>query len=308
MSFDTYIINLEKDKESFESLSKILKEKSIDAIRFNAIYGKEIQNEYDDYISKEKDFLPKSCIGIGLSHYLVSKQHFENDNNKIAMILEDDADILFKDKKEIDKVIKDAPEDWDIILLYTQGITNYKDNTWETSPISGSSIGYLINKKGFEKFLKNFKVSGHYDNQRIKFASKHKEFKVYKTPKPLVFPNENNLSYTSSKDAWYRQFLNPLLDNYFYNELETDITHYTGSMASKYKLFRIPETNIELDFIEITILFVSINILLLVLFGKNKIESLFFTTFYFLSLFFSALVMLKFIIKWNKMDIIESFL
>ena len=75
------------------------------------------------------------------------------------MILEDDAVPLFKNKKAIDDIIDDAPKDWDIILLYTQGVTNYKDNTWECTNISGSAIAYLINYDGFKKRYDNYKVT-----------------------------------------------------------------------------------------------------------------------------------------------------
>ena len=308
MSFDTYVINLEKDKENYEILAKKLQDVNIESTRFNAIYGKEVKDEYDEYISKNKDFIPKSCIGIGLSHYFVCKEHFSKDKPKVAMILEDDATILFNDKKEIEQILKNAPKDWDIILLYTQGITNYKEDTWEITPISGSSIGYLINENGYKKHFKDFKVLGHVDLQRIKLGNENKDFKIYKTPKPMIMPNSENISNTSSVSGWYRNYLDTFLNEYFHKELESDITNYTGSMVSKYKLFRIPDTDIELDLIQLVFLFIIFNVLILVLIGKNKIESFFFSIIYFISVFFCVLTMTKFLIQWNKVNIIQSLL
>ena len=79
-------------------------------------------------------------------------------------------------------------------------------------------------------------------------------------------------------------------------------------MVAKYKLFRIPDTDIELDLIQLVFLFIIFNVLILVLIGKNKIESFFFSIIYFISVFFCVLTMTKFLIQWNKVNIIQSLL
>ncbi len=117
MSYDTYIINLKQDTDKYERMQKRLDNVGIKYNRFDAYYGKDLSSDYDPLISSYKEYIPKSVIGCGLSHYMVCNEHFKNDKNKIALILEDDAVPLFKNKSDIDKVIKNAPKDWEIILL-----------------------------------------------------------------------------------------------------------------------------------------------------------------------------------------------
>ena len=45
------------------------------------------------------------------------------------------------------EIIQQA-DDWDIILLYAQGITNYKNNTWKTH-IGMGSAGIFNKLQGF---------------------------------------------------------------------------------------------------------------------------------------------------------------
>ena len=49
--FNTYVINLEQDKVKYENIKKNLNENNIIPYRFNAIYGKNVKNEYDDYLT-----------------------------------------------------------------------------------------------------------------------------------------------------------------------------------------------------------------------------------------------------------------
>ena len=86
MSYDTYIINLKQDTDKYERMQDRLDNLNIKYTRFNAVYGKNIGNEYNDLIIN-KPILPRCAIGCSLSHYLVCKQHFDNDKNKIALII-----------------------------------------------------------------------------------------------------------------------------------------------------------------------------------------------------------------------------
>ena len=264
MSYDTYIINLKQDTDKYERIQERLNNLNIEYNRYNAIYGKHVGNKYDHLINN-KEIIPRSTIGCSLSHYLVCKDHFGNDKNKIALILEDDAVPLFKNKKVIDDIINDAPKDWEIILLYTQGVTNYKDNTWECTNISGSTIAYLINYKGFEKrYGNNYQLYTHTDIERC-----FSKCKVYKTPN-MYFKPEFSQSSTSSEN---RKILTPLysfLDNLYYDELETGITGFSGSMAGCYKLIRIPYLEYEFDFLEILFTIIIFFSILAIILSKKR--------------------------------------
>ena len=286
MSYDTYIINLKQDTDKYERMQHRLDDLNIKYTRFNAVYGKHIGNEYDDLIIN-KQILPRSAIGCSLSHYLVCKQHFENDKNKIALILEDDAVPLFKNKKVIDNIIEDAAKDWEIILLYTQGITNYKDNTWECTSISGSAIAYLINYNGFKKRYQDYKVKHLPDLERC-FVNCN----IYKTP-TMYFKPEFSESSTSSENKRFMTPLYSFLDNLYYDELETDITGFSGSMAACYKLIRVPYLEYEFDFLEILFTIIMFFSLLAIILSKKKFNILFDSIIYGLGFFALVLACIK---------------
>lgn len=268
MSYDTYIINLKQDVEKYQRMEKRLKNIGINYTRFDAYYGKNLDDKYDPLISNYKQFIPKSTIGCGLSHYMVCNNHFKNDKNKIALILEDDAVPLFKDKKIINKIINDAPKDWEIILLYTQGCTNYKDNSWDVTTLSGSTMAYLINYKGFKsRFGDDYIVKTHTDIERC-FST----CKTYKTP-VMYFKPEFSESLTSTNIDGFSSFYN-FLDNLYYNELETDITGFTGSMGSKYKILRIPCFDVELDTLGIILYLCLIFMIISIILSKNILNTI----------------------------------
>ncbi len=291
MSFDTYIINLQKDTHKYEKISNALNSLGIVHKRFNAIYGKDIGNEYDEYLNQYKHFLPKSVIGCGLSHYLAAKEHFDKDNQKVALIFEDDALPQFKNRSDINSIIKQAPKDWDIILLYTQGVTNYSKNTWDCGPIAGSTISYLINKKGFDKLYKDFKLNTHIDVYRVIKSKQNKDLKVYKTPSVMVLPDDSSISSTSTNN---NRYLDDYFDEFYSDVLESKFTGFTASMAAKYKLLRIPFLGYELDYIQLFILIAVLNILLFTIMSKKRVHTFLFSSFYYIVLFVFILIFLKY--------------
>ena len=268
MSYDTYIINLKQDTDKYERMQKRLDNVGIKYTRFDAYYGKDLSSDYDPLISSYKAFIPKSVIGCGLSHYMVCNNHFNKDKNKIALILEDDAVPLFKNKTDIDEVIKNAPKDWEIILLYTQGLTNYKDKVWDTNRYMGSTMAYLINYKGFKnRYDDNYVITTHTDFERTLTNCK-----VFKTP-TMYFKPEFSESSTSSNV----EFLKPLydfMDNLYHDDFESDITGFTASMANRYKMLRIPCLDMELDMIGIFFSICILISLVLIIISKNKFSTI----------------------------------
>jgi len=268
MSYDTYIINLKQDTDKYERMQKRLDTVGIKYTRFDAYYGKDLSSDYDSLISSYKTFIPKSVIGCGLSHYMVCKNHFKKDNKKIALILEDDALPLFKNKTDIDEVINNAPKDWEIILLYTQGLTDYKDKVWDTNRYMGSTMAYLINYKGFKnRYGNNYLVTTHTDFERTLTNCK-----VFKTP-IMYFKPEFSESSTSSNI----KFLKPLyefMDSLYYDDFESDITGFTASMANRYKILRIPCLDVELDMIGIFFSICILISLVLIIISKNKFSTI----------------------------------
>jgi len=238
--FNTYVINLNKDKYKYSKIKKKLLKIGINPIRFDAIYGKTIKNNYNKYLTPfSKLFTPLSVIGCGLSHTTLAEQLYKYDKNYFSLVLEDDAIPLFKNNLDIEKVVANAPKDWDIILLYCQGICNYKNNSYKLGIIPGGAVAYLINKKGQEK-SKNIKLISHIDVQR--FSTNN--LNIYKSPKPLFTTDESTPSTTSNEKYNFLKILDYLLGNV----LECDLSANCVSKYLAYKILRIPYTNIELDF------------------------------------------------------------
>lgn len=156
-----YWINLDRSPERRESMEKMFKNEvfsEIPNIRITATDGKkdDIYKMIDtaEYSGTDSEY---SCL---LSH-LKSIKKFNDSKYEIALILEDDCTLELKKywKKSIKEIIKNAPSDWEIIML---SYTNLNDKliNWKKSndyilniwPIS-SALSYLINKKGSKKLV-----------------------------------------------------------------------------------------------------------------------------------------------------------
>lgn len=267
MEYNTYIINLKRDHVKYKNISNRLNSIGMEHTRFDAIDGRNINSKYDDYISQYKPFIPRAIIGCGLSHFLACKEHFDKDKDKVALILEDDAIPLFKSKNYINTIIDKAPNDWEIILLYTQGKTNYKDKTWDSNKYMGSTMAYLINYNGYKKRYDNYKLVTHTDIERT-----YTNCIIYKTPDMCFVPDSCESSTSSNNKSF--NILYQFLDNFYSRELESELTGFTGSMVSRYKIIRIPYVEIELDQLELFI-FISIILSIIALFtSKNKFNTI----------------------------------
>lgn len=142
--FNTYIINLKRDYERYVILKDRLEKIGITPTRYDAIDGKNIPEKYNsDLTYLSGIFSTDTMKGCGLSHLDVIRNFYNNDPNDYALILEDDAIPLFNDKEKIEELVQKY-NDYDCILLYTQGIRLFY----------GSTAAYIITKKGAEKVLK----------------------------------------------------------------------------------------------------------------------------------------------------------
>lgn len=153
-----YYINLDqatdRKKRFIENNSKSFKVKRIKAIS---------PDDYNTFQIIKPDHCKNSELELccTLSH-LKAMHRAYYDNNEYALIMEDDMYFLqFPNWKEL---IGSAPDDWDILQLYTINTDIYKIKTdnWFHSPTHDhgnhiSSCGaYLINRKALKKFLEMF--------------------------------------------------------------------------------------------------------------------------------------------------------
>jgi GR25 family glycosyltransferase involved in LPS biosynthesis len=264
-NFNTYVINLENDKEKYRDILKNLSKCNIKPIRFNAIDGrKKLLPEHNALVSKScLEYCPFSAIGCGLSHLLVANQFHKSDPNNFCLILEDDAKPLTSNiKQEIKEVIDSAPLDWDIIRLYCQGFCNYDYNHKKRAmqyrkPLTGSTCAYLLSKRGSQQ-IQSMRLKWHIDAQ---FVSSN--LKIYDITSPLFIPDSNiSTSYTNNSKIL------PKIFGYKLGKYDNTIDWYLGN-----SIFREPGTKKVYNYYQLignSIIIVIIIILSILLFIRIR--------------------------------------
>ena len=210
---DFFIINLKKDIKKLEHMKNVCKRNHIDPIFIEAVYGKNLD---DDIISRVyiKDLamkyfgreLTKGEIGTALSHLQVYKLMLEN-TIQAAVILEDDVDFKIS-YQDILKLIKELPKDWECVLLghharwsrdidttasvwnRNKVLENYQCVRFTEFPVG--AYGYIINKKGALKRIKDFKKIDrpidHWNDEKLN---------LYGIQPSIIKINEYFLNYSS---------------------------------------------------------------------------------------------------------------
>jgi GR25 family glycosyltransferase involved in LPS biosynthesis len=131
-------------------------------------------------------FCTKSMKGSGLSHMLLNEKIY-NSGIPIALILEDDAYPIdgFDISKEIDKVLQEVPDDWDIIRLHCDA--HCKDGSNSNDGLIGSNASaaaYLVNSRS-SKTISDVSLLTYIDVQQNAL------FKIYKSKTNLFFTDES---------------------------------------------------------------------------------------------------------------------
>ena len=252
--FNTYVINLERDKEKYRIISEHLAKNNIKHIRFNAIDGKKkLSPELYQHVSQNcLEYCPFSVIGCGLSHIMVAKLFYNSDPNPYCLILEDDAKPLTKNTiVHIKELVKKAPVDWDIIRLYCQGFCNYDNNfkgynLKKNNVLMGSNCAYLLSKKGAMKII-SMKLNWHIDSQ----LSNNKNILSFSTTYPLFIPKSNiSTSYINNN-----KYLSKLLDIKI-GKYDNSIDWYLGN-----SVFREPGTKKVYNYYQIIGLIIVVTII-----------------------------------------------
>ncbi len=143
MTFHTYYINLENDKDRNQNTIQELEKTNLDYQRFPAIDGKTVDK--DDLIQQKvistvcKQICSDKIIGCGVSHIMLYKHLQKSDLNSFALILEDDILVTETDVNynvEITKIVNmynETTPGWKIIRLHSMGLN------------MGSTAAYVVN-------------------------------------------------------------------------------------------------------------------------------------------------------------------
>jgi GR25 family glycosyltransferase involved in LPS biosynthesis len=207
-----FYINLDKNVKRDVAIIKSYDASDIKSIpikRFPAIAGKDVDMEHwltpealIEYKDTEKTKtrthhyqLTTGAVGCFLSHYTLAKQLTEDPTTNYYLIFEDDI-IFSKDLlKQLKNYLYIAPSDWDMIELYTHRKTRCKvvGQFYKPKGFWGTQ-GYIINKKGAKKFVKEVeksKIDGQIDAYLSRMNQEGK-INLYITKEKLVFLSENS--------------------------------------------------------------------------------------------------------------------
>ena len=179
-----YWINLDRSTDRRNNMEKLLSNFNVKNERISAVDGKNIKidDKYFENINKSHSNYEYACL---LSH-LNTILKFSQSNYNYALICEDDISLDFAKywDKPISQIAKEAPVNWDIIMLFSTFYTDVNnDFTLKTInvPIYGTGA-YLISKKAALKIIN----------------------KIYKNNKFILLPN---FKYVSDEYIWISQYL-----------------------------------------------------------------------------------------------------
>ena len=158
-----YWINLDSSNDRFNDMTQMFKDDCFEGIpkeRISAFDAKLNPTMVLNHFVLETKKQPDTAYGCLLSH-LESIRTFNNSDYQVALIFEDDVTLEFKKywKESVKQIMKNAPSDWDIIMLsyILLGEHSYYDwnnvNTNYIKELMASTQAYIINKKGSRKII-----------------------------------------------------------------------------------------------------------------------------------------------------------
>jgi GR25 family glycosyltransferase involved in LPS biosynthesis len=212
-----YLINMDKDKKRLEIVTKECDNLNIKFERFPGVNVNNLsKNILDKYIPKEiQKYSPNGMIGCGLSHLFIWKDAI-NKNYKTIVVFEDDISFTDDFNEYFLNIIKEVPEDYDILYL------GYKDTI--CNPPKDCSYNYvykpyfplhthamIISNKGLKKLVNIInKIDYHID---WLIAGNIGKLNIYASKKKIV-----NQKWVNSNNSNLKQFpkiVNSYLDNIY---------------------------------------------------------------------------------------------
>ena len=157
--FNTYVINLDSQPGRWNAQSKELAKVGINPTRIKGILNDDNStNNYHSFIGRKTS----TYKGSTSSHIKACENFIYNDQNQVALILEDDAYPTFNNVKILEEYLESCyPYDFDMLLVHWDGLCPTKD---KQRPFfcSGSVAAYFISKEGAKKIV-NHKFSTVFD-------------------------------------------------------------------------------------------------------------------------------------------------
>lgn len=156
-----YIINLDRREDRMENIENACRKINLKYERFSACDGENLnkyKEDIDKYFDKNHNLIPAQ-IGCALSHIKIWEKILENNYNN-TLILEDDAIIPNNFWDQINLVINELPNYWEMLILgcfpkcNSKNIIEKKYINKITGYGNDGSHAYLINKTLIEKIIR----------------------------------------------------------------------------------------------------------------------------------------------------------
>ena len=286
---DSYILSLHYPYE----LINIVKKLNLNPILIDGIKGSKLSfNEIDNNINDDLFSLinPKSSLGCAMSHLKAWKQFRSNNSKPYALFLEDDAIFEPHFKKDFNAILKNTPNDFDILYLGCffcdkeyNNLTLYINNIFgknkdeiiindyiKIPQIVLAAHSYVLSKKGADKLIKLFdnNLYYHIDNMILQEFYKN-NLQIYCVRKRLVYQTSSSCI-TNSENVSSNH---PLLFDYILDNYEVD-KHASLIYFKNLSIFRLGDINFNI----MSVIFLISGVILLFF----KIDMKVLITFYFL--------------------------
>jgi glycosyl transferase family 25 len=236
---NVYVINMDKDKQRLELITKECQKFNIKFERFTGIDATMLtKKEKSKYITDYcNNFCPNSIIGCAISHIKIYEDII-NKGYKNALILEDDIYIDDDFYDILNKAFEELPDNYDILYLGFLNFINYKENNNKFKNIYIPKIplgthAYIISNKGCKKLFKYLTKNIFFHIDWIINFNMNK-LNVYTTKKKIIYQtwNDSNNSNLTS----FPKYINLVLNKY---KINNDIPCTYFFNLSYIKLFNI---------------------------------------------------------------------
>jgi len=248
-----YWINLDRSTKRRADMNELLEDPAftkykIKTVRIPAVDGADIKNinallETPLPANKTDNLNVYGCI---LSHMNTIKQ-FSESNNKIALILEDDATLEYKQywRQSIRTIIGNAPSDWEIIQLGLipgsgYSVQNAKMFEPHVTRLQWSTIAYLINRDGAQKFIRNhcsntgkYSFDPSYTDHHTADIYLYDKIRTYTYKYPYFTYPKDNISEISEEASQHHIYPKQVCDDVMYNR-SSDLYKNAEMVISRY--------------------------------------------------------------------------
>ena len=249
---NVYLINMDKDIDRLKEVTKECDKVNIKFERFPGIKVSDLsQNILNKYVPEEiQKYGTDSMIGCGLSHLFIWQDAIKK-NYKNILVLEDDVQFTYDFNKYLTNIMKELPENYDILYLGYLGnvgiLCGYVETLYRKpsdsrfnyihKPISPlGTHAMIISNKGLKKLLNLIiKIDDHIDQ---KIVLNEKKLNIYASKKKItnqLWLDSNNSDISNNK---FPKIINYYLDQVNdYNDIP--ISYNQNFQLYKYKDYKI---------------------------------------------------------------------